>query len=322
MPATEWWKIRPTPNGNQSCKLCGDLMNEGETPYCWRTATPISVSEPGKPLPCFSATPTDVPDGKVFNLDRAGIRPMRIIDEMAAATLGQPGLVIAKYHHSIPDFPELKEDVLRLVRENPGSDVTLESHGTNWTNPHGYARQYNILSSHGDYSNQNSGGLTIYGKAFPEPNEYPYLNEFVQRFPHTVNMRINVFGEKSGLSQHKESTILRQKDGRLGIKARFHLPIQTNPNSFVFLNGEIHHLEEGYLYFFNNGAIHSSFNEGDEARIHIVFDMLVTNKVLKELFFDYSIPAPIRYDPIDPDAPMDGPLRWDGAELIHLFDPQ
>jgi len=70
MASKAWWKIRSTKDGNQACRVCGDFMGDQDpdNPYCWKTASPIDVSLPGKPLECFTAMPSDVPEEKVFDL--------------------------------------------------------------------------------------------------------------------------------------------------------------------------------------------------------------------------------------------------------------
>lgn len=54
---------------------------------------------------------------------------------------------------------------------------------------------------------------------------------------------------------------------------RYHVPIKTNPG-VEFMIGEDNavHMEVGYIFQINNKETHSTWNEGDEDRIHIVFD--------------------------------------------------
>lgn len=54
---------------------------------------------------------------------------------------------------------------------------------------------------------------------------------------------------------------------------KIHLPIQTNPKALFTANGVMMHLEEGYAYEVNNVAPHSVENQGDEDRIHLIFEV-------------------------------------------------
>ena len=148
-------------------------------------------------------------------------RPLRmnltLIDKIVLAADGTlAGLRVAEIDWLPDDFEALKNDVLILINDNDGSDVSNTGHGTHWTTPLGHATQYNILSNHGEYHNTYGGGYSIHGKRFPEPDKYPHLAKFVWSFKHAINMRINVFGGKSGLSQHKETVVVRQKSGKRG----------------------------------------------------------------------------------------------------------
>lgn len=255
------------------------------------------------------------------DLAQVRMRPMSLIEAIASATLSHESkgmrVALLRRDFPIPFFEKLKEEVLSLVDSNDGSDVTYGGHGTNWTVPFGTVTQYNILSTHGDYKNTKAG-LSIYGRMFPEPELYPTINNFIMSFPHAVNCRINIMGPKSGLGQHKETIIVRQKSGDLGIKARFHVPIVTNEKALVFLDGGVYQLEAGRLYFFNNGCVHAASNGSDNPRIHLVFDMLMTKNVAS-LFVGHVVPDTHSLEPVDEDAPLDGPSRWDGSETIHWF---
>jgi hypothetical protein len=59
---------------------------------------------------------------------------------------------------------------------------------------------------------------------------------------------------------------------------RVHIPIVTNPDSFlcVKMNGEEHRMHcpaDGSVYFLNSGLVHWAENNGDEGRIHLVISL-------------------------------------------------
>lgn len=53
---------------------------------------------------------------------------------------------------------------------------------------------------------------------------------------------------------------------------RVHIPLVTNKDSFVVVDGKLWHLEIGYAYLVKVKDYHLALNAGSENRIHIVFD--------------------------------------------------
>ena len=128
---------------------------------------------------------------------------------------------------------------------------------------------------------------------------YPYLAQFIRFFPHATNFRINVMGANSGLSQHEECSCMRNHQGVPMVRARFHLPIQTNPLVYLFVDQEVFSFKEGSIYFFNNGGIHSSENNDPEkSRIHLVWDMLLTEDTFNRMFARKTLPKKI-FQPVE-----------------------
>lgn len=58
------------------------------------------------------------------------------------------------------------------------------------------------------------------------------------------------------------------------IPHKIHIPIQTNQESFFFLESEKFHFEEGVAYEVNNGKQHGVVNNGNSDRIHLIFECL------------------------------------------------
>jgi|SRR5450755_1921455 len=196
-----------------------------------------------------------------------------------------------------PDFFRgLQTDVKRLCATGHASNVRDPHHITNWTRPTGDVSQYSLLNATGRYDDFSSDhNLSCFGKHFHEADLYPMLACFIAGFPHAVNFRINVLGHDAALSPHEEHAIVRTNQGNVGIRPRFHLPIDTNSGAEVVLDGEVYQLEEGTVYFVNHGCIHSARNRGDQPRTHLVWDLLLTREAYDLMFGDNAeIPFPAR----------------------------
>jgi hypothetical protein len=53
---------------------------------------------------------------------------------------------------------------------------------------------------------------------------------------------------------------------------RVHIPLITNPDAFIFVDGKMWHLPVGNAYLVKVEHHHLALNAGNENRIHIVFD--------------------------------------------------
>jgi Aspartyl/Asparaginyl beta-hydroxylase len=53
---------------------------------------------------------------------------------------------------------------------------------------------------------------------------------------------------------------------------RVHIPLITNPDAFMFVDGKMWHLALGKAYLVKVGHHHLAVNAGNENRIHVVFD--------------------------------------------------
>lgn len=53
---------------------------------------------------------------------------------------------------------------------------------------------------------------------------------------------------------------------------RVHIPLITNPDSFMFVHGKMWHMETGFAYLMRVEHHHLAVNAGNDNRIHIVFD--------------------------------------------------
>ena len=167
-------------------------------------------------------------------------------------------------------FAQIQEETRRLLMEKPASDVSSKAHPTNWTNPYGSVTQHSLYNDAGNTADTSTDhNLKIEGKVFAVP-EFPALRRFFSAFSgRALNFRLNGLMPKSGLSPHEEH-ILHFEDT---LRLRFHLPVFTNDGARGMLDGEQFHMKAGYVYFFNNGCVHSADNGGTEPRYHLVWDM-------------------------------------------------
>ena len=65
----------------------------------------------------------------------------------------------------------------------------------------------------------------------------------------------------------------RDEGGYAEATERYHLPITTNPDCIVHINGEFAHLEPGDVWWFDKHSPHSVVNMGREPRVHMVMDL-------------------------------------------------
>jgi hypothetical protein len=195
------------------------------------------------------------------------------------------GLHCARLFEVDPTFFSLIADEVRaLVLDNAPSLVGDEDHVTNWTRPYGRAIQFSLLNRSGrldDFTDDHDASSD--GKRSDHLTAYPAIKRFVDAWPGALNMRINGMDPSSGLSPHEEHVVHPGRDG-YKIRVRLHLPIATNPDAQMLLDGNLYHFQAGSIYFFNNGAVHAARNGGDTARFHILWDMWLTPETHALLF--------------------------------------
>ena len=91
--------------------------------------------------------------------------------------------------------------------------------------------------------------------------------EVLQEVAKTYNVRD--VGRVRMLTMKPKSTYSLHYDPDLW---RLHIPIITNPDSFMFVDGKMWHLSLGNAYLVKVQHHHLAVNAGNENRIHIVFD--------------------------------------------------
>ena len=209
---------------------------------------------------------------------------MNVILELLNADSHQGGLKTSLVE--IPNnFLEIKKDCLNIFNNYNPSDVTNKDHRTYWTKPFGIAKQWSLWNDSGMFDENQSISAkpnNIKNKKFHYDSEFPNLAKFLNSWPSKLNARLNLLSPSSGLNQHEEQ--IQQKWGdKNTIRVRFHLPIVTDPECLVFLDGEWFQFEEGKIYFFNNGCVHSAKNNSNIDRLHLVWDCLLTTNILRKL---------------------------------------
>ena len=227
-------------------------------------------------------------------------------------------------------FEILQKEVSALVNTQKSSDVAQANHRTNWTNPYGETHQFSLFNTSGRFDDTSTDhSKFIQGKQFHHADRYPTLATFINTFPGLYNMRLNSMGTNSGLSPHEEHIVWPSAAGWLRqtyqFRARFHLPVVTNEQAEMMLDGEYFHFREGNIYLFNNGCIHSAANAGATTRYHLVWDMFVSESMVEFMFSSIAdeLPnflkrtpvgqrqlTPLRYRPVRAYATMGWGKRW------------
>lgn len=182
-------------------------------------------------------------------------------------------------------FARLQDDARRYVEQFQPSLVEAQGHVTSWTKPYGHVVQFSLLNRSGrpdDASADHDPDGT--GKRFHQPDLFPALAAWIAAFPEAVNMRLNGLGARAGLSPHEEHIVRRRPGHAAFVSVRFHLPLLTNPEAELLLDGEMFHLEEGAVFLFNNGCIHSAVNRAARFRYHLVWDMPLSAGVFASMF--------------------------------------
>lgn len=83
-------------------------------------------------------------------------------------------------------------------------------------------------------------------------------------YPDTIRIAANVLYPGGSLDPHEEARHDRY---------RWHLPVQTNPDAVLVVDGDELHLPVGQLYRLDPWLTHSARNDGTTPRIHLVWDV-------------------------------------------------
>lgn len=83
-----------------------------------------------------------------------------------------------------------------------------------------------------------------------------------------------VHAEIVSMSANSRIRTHRDLGDALYLARRFHVPLKTNNKTFFIVEGEKFFLEEGNIYELNNSKYHGVRNESEEARIHLLVDVM------------------------------------------------
>lgn len=99
-------------------------------------------------------------------------------------------------------------------------------------------------------------------KDWIEGTEYlQELSKSISNIREVGRVRMLMMTPKSTYSLHHDPDLYR-----------VHIPLVTNPDAFLFVNGKMYHLPIGHAYLVQVQYHHLALNAGSENRIHIVFD--------------------------------------------------
>lgn len=208
------------------------------------------------------------------NYHRGGIRCLRLLQT-------DPALLRA-----------LVDEVASLRAVQRPSLATEPGHVTAWTRPRGRVEQFSLLGRSERFDDfRYDHDMSCFGKRFRRPEHYPRLAAFAASLPPLVNFRVNILAPAASLAPHEEHSVVRSREGNVGVRARFHLPLVTSSAATLLLDGEVHHLVEGTVYLVNHGCVHAAENRGDADRVHLVWDMLLTAHAVGIMFGTGPAPA-------------------------------
>ena len=57
-------------------------------------------------------------------------------------------------------------------------------------------------------------------------------------------------------------------------RGRYHFVLKSSAGSWLKAGDEEVRMHEGELWWFDNDQMHEAFNDGDQDRVHIIFDLL------------------------------------------------
>lgn len=180
-------------------------------------------------------------------------------------------------------FMDLLNDMRELVDSAPPSVVREGEHVTGWTQPQGEVKQWSLFNTHGDTSDTRDD-FRYDNLADKRAVDLPGISALVEGLPDLVNMRMNLIGPGSFLRPHEEPLDRDLGDGRVALRARFHLPLRTTRKALMLADGDLFHFEAGRVYLFNNGCVHSATNEAKSDRVHLVWDQLMTERAVDAMF--------------------------------------
>lgn len=196
------------------------------------------------------------------------------------------------------NFDAIKKEALDII-ENKQATTILAADDINY-----YREDDYIINAkdHKKLYDQLKGGYRSFQLLRPEPgwtdiyhglspdadhskwkfwaaNEYPNIENSFKQFPSCFNCCIGGFLPHSMFTVHREPIIKMYQNKWLMI-CRLHVPLTTNDKCSNYVGDGYYHFEEGKMYFFNLASKHDGKNESNVPRYHLVYDLVLTEKVI------------------------------------------
>ncbi|WP_168587630.1 aspartyl/asparaginyl beta-hydroxylase domain-containing protein [Saccharopolyspora sp. ASAGF58] len=110
----------------------------------------------------------------------------------------------------------------------------------------------------------------------PALERMPYMREILAGIPAPLNaVRLMALGPGASSIEHRDPKYSLQR----GL-VRLHIPVVTNPNALLILDGVTHQWQPGEFWFGDFSRPHQVQNHGTTTRIHAVIDALVTPELI------------------------------------------
>ncbi|MEV7238902.1 aspartyl/asparaginyl beta-hydroxylase domain-containing protein [Streptomyces sp. NPDC051020] len=134
-----------------------------------------------------------------------------------------------------------------------------------------------LRSPHGDENRTDPGGPAL--DAFA-PTRYlahaPYLQEILDKLPAEVrSARLLSLAPGAAVEVHRDAYT-----GFAHGQVRLHIPITTNDQAVIEIDGEPHTWQPGTLWLGDFTRPHRLWNNGASARVHLVIDVLTSPQLL------------------------------------------
>ncbi|GIG63551.1 hypothetical protein Lfu02_79230 [Longispora fulva] len=211
----------------------------------------------------------------------------------------------------LPEFDarQLQEELFSLGGQRFSPQATYSEGEITESLTEGW-RVLSLRSPGGDPSRTDAGGPGLVDYA-----DTPYLEEA----PYTASVLRGLGASLRAvrfMSLEPGAAVGEHTDHPYGLPvgwARLHLPIVTNDQAVIVIEGVEHRWQPGELWYANFGRPHHLYNHGPQPRVHLVIDVYVTPGLL-DLF-----PADVR-DGIDESVVMfqRPEVRLSSAELEGL----
>jgi len=117
-------------------------------------------------------------------------------------------------------------------------------------------------------------------------DDAPYIAEILAGIPAQLrSVRLMALGPGAKSWVHFDT-----KYGLAWGTARMHIPIVTQPEATLFIEGELHQWQPGTFWFGDFTRMHQVENTGTESRVHLVIDALPSRELLDLFPAEFSRP--------------------------------